>query len=374
VRLLVVIPLLAACSDRDRADVQPDPQRQHRVIESGAPVRLLPPHQIRADGVGPYKLGERLDVLLGALPSGPRIATFDIRGDRGTVVHSNILHAEDEDAVVIGGEPGGVVSFVAVTGRKVASTSGIHVGSTRDELTRALGAPLVDVQRARDPRLVVPSGLRNARMILDEDHIAAIVVTTDSAASSRDGGDCTRPPAAADRFGTCLGTGELASIDGDDITLRTPDGEKAIAPTLRVPNLRFAVPLRADGHDELIAIARNDEANAKTWSLVAYGLDKNKLVKTIDPWPLYQLSTTNVRWIGTDLQNVDLYIELQSRPDAIEVGGLLTTRVGDKIRDVVVISPVLVPRRHGKSATPEAPDAGVTGTLPEPGSAGRSKP
>jgi hypothetical protein len=370
VRLLVVVPFVLACSDRDRPEVQPDPQRTHRVIESGAPVHSLPPHQIRADGVGPYKLGERLDVLLAALPSGPRMATFDIRG----VVHSNILHAEDNDTVVIGGEPGGAASFVAVTDRKVASTSGIHVGSTRDELTRALGAPLEDVQRARDPRLVVPSGLRNVRMILDGDAIAAIVVTGESAPTvSQNPGECPRPASTGDRIGTCLGTGELASIEGDEITLRAPEVEKPIV-SWTVKNLVFARPLRADGHDELIAITRVIDENTKTWWLFQFGLDnKNKLVKA-DATKLYELSTTNARWIGADLPEVDLYLELQSRSDAIEVGGLLTTRRGDRIRDVVVISPVLIPRRHGKSVTPEAPDAGVTGALPEPGSAGRSKP
>jgi hypothetical protein len=141
-----------------------------------------------------------------------------------------------------------------------------------------------------------------------------------------------------------------------------------------VPNLVFAAPLRVDARDELIAIARTDDASVRTWTLVAFSLDKKGLVKTVEPYVLYQLSNINARWIGADLRDVELYLELGSRTDAIEVGGLLTTRVGDKIRDVVVISPVLVPRRHGKSVTAEAADAGVTGTLTEPGSAGRSKP
>ena len=93
----VVLPL-AACPDRDRPEIQPDMQRPRRVIErTSTSVRELPPHAIHADGVGPYKIGERLDVLLAALPSGPRIATFDIHG----VVHSNILHADDE--AIVGG-------------------------------------------------------------------------------------------------------------------------------------------------------------------------------------------------------------------------------------------------------------------------------
>ena len=65
-----------------------------------------------------------------------------------------ILRAED-DAILIGGEPQGRASFVAVVGGDVARTeSGIHVGSTRNELVGALGLPVDDPERASDPRVV----------------------------------------------------------------------------------------------------------------------------------------------------------------------------------------------------------------------------
>ncbi|MBS1121261.1 MAG: hypothetical protein H6Q90_3489 [Deltaproteobacteria bacterium] len=129
---------------------------------------------------------------------------------------------------------------------------------------------------------------------------------------------------------------------------------------LRVPNLVFAAPLRSqEGRDELVIVTRTDEPQQRTWALIVYRLDAGKLVRVVDSTPLYQLSSAQTRWIGADLREVDLYLELASRSDGIEVGGLLTTHTGDKIRDVVLISPVQVARKHGKSVAGEPGDVGI---------------
>jgi hypothetical protein len=367
VKLAIVAVLLLGCSDRDQPEAPRERERPHRVIEPPlGTMRSLPPHPIRADGVGPYRIGERLDVLLGELPSGPRISTFDIRG----VVHANVIHAE-EDTVLIGGEPSATASFVAVIGSEVARTeSGIHVGSTRDELVHALGALASDVDRVRDPHVIVPGSLRSTRVVVDGDRIAAFVVTADAnPARPREGSECVRPAIEAPKQGACFATGEIVEVDGDDIAVRSaekPD-DKPLA-TVRVSGLVFAAPLRnlAENRDELVVVSRIDDSQVRTWSIAAFQLDKKGLVRTIDATPLYQLSSANARWIGADLKDVDVYAELTSRSDAIEVGGLLTTRSGDKIRDVVVVSPVMVPRRHDKSAKVEPSEDGSA--------TGRSKP
>jgi len=336
--------------------------RQHRVIEPPAQnVRPLPPHAIRGDGVGPYRLGEPLNKLADQLPSGPRIKLYDIQG----VVTRQILPAEDA-GILIGGVPQGRASFVAVVGSEVARTeTGIHVGSTRDELEHVLGPFVTDPSRARDPRLVVAEGLRNGLFVLDGNRIAAIVVAVDPAPVATAAPDaCVRPTSPDDpkKFGACLATGELVSIDGDELTVRGAD-DRALA-VQRIAGLLWAAPLRfdGDGRDELVAIARTEDREQRGWTLTAFRLDSGKLVRSLETAPLYQLTAANARWIGAELSDVDLYLELTSRPDSIEVGGLLTTRAGDKLRDVVVISPTSVARHRAKSAGGEAIDAGVPQT------------
>lgn len=361
---------IAACGnrpreDRDTKEPPRDAHRARRVIEPSTDrVGPLPPYAIRSDGVGPYRLGEKLSDLLERLASGPRIALFEIPG----VVHRNVIRAED-DAILIGGEQASTATFVAVVAADVARTeSGVHVGSTREELVAALGPPLDDPERARDPRLIVPSVLPNLRAVLDGDRVAAIVVASASPAP-RYATECQRPAATEKAIGACMtAAGELIQAEGDEVALRSADGERALANPLRLPGLVFAAPLRgADGRDELVAIT--SEPTARSWSIVAFRFEGTRLVRTVDATPIYRLSSANARWIGADLRDVDLYLELASRTDGIEVGGLLTTRgqprVAGKIRDVVVITPTSVTRRRGKSAAPEAAAAAPGGAAQE---------
>ena len=378
-RSLIVLVALVGCSDHARTDVPtPDPHTR-RVIELPAgTMRPLPPHAIRADGVGPYKLGAQLESILAQLPGGPRIAQYDIPG----VVRRSLIRAED-DAVLIGGEPRGAVSFVAVVGAEVARTeSGVHVGSSRDELVRALGPLADDPDHARDPRLLAPMGLPGSRAIVGDDHVVALVVASDVDAPRRalpavpsappEPAVCARPaPIAPNQFGACLATGELITAEADELVVRAGDSDRPLA---RVPlaGLVFAAALRAGDRDEVVAVTRADDGQQRTWSLVAFRLDGGRLVRAIEPSPLYQLSGANARWIGADLRDLDLYLELSSRPDAIEIGGLLATRVGDKLHDVLVISPISVARRRARP--PVADDAGVAVEPADAGSDHRPHP
>ena len=126
---------------------------------------------------------------------------------------------------------------------------------------------------------------------------------------------------------------------------------------LRAPGLVFAAPLRnaSDGRDELVVVTRGDEPHRRTWTLWAYRLEAGRIVRAVDE-ELYTLAAMQSRWIGAELRDVDLYLELTGRPDAIEVGGLLTTRAGERVRDVALLSPKVVTRRHHKPGPGEAQD------------------
>ena len=194
-QLLILAVLVAAgcdSDDRAKAMVRVEPQQPPRrvIAPPTGTVRSLPPHAIRADGVGPYRLGTSLAELLDQLPSGPRVAQFNVPG----VVHRDLLRAED-DAILIGGEPQGKASFVAVVRDEIARTeSNLHVGSTRDEVVRALGPAVDDPDLARDPRIVVPASMRNLHVVIEGDRVVALVVTADkqagTAVAATGSGDC----------------------------------------------------------------------------------------------------------------------------------------------------------------------------------------
>jgi hypothetical protein len=350
----------ASCADCDHDVPEPPAQpAEHRVIEPPQTgVHLAPPHAIRNDGVGPYQLGAQLDTILARLPTGPSIVQYDI--DR--VVRASVLRADD--TVIIGGEPRGRVGFVAVTSADAGGTEtgGIHVGSTRDDVVRALGPLDNDLDHARDWRMLAPTAIPALRAITAGDAVIALVIRNDLDPPRHDAGgvleDCTRPPQHdAALFGACLAGGELVSVDGDDIAVRTAEGDRPIA-AQRVAGLVFAAPLRDGDRDDLVAIARIDDTSARTWTLVAYRLEGGKLVPVAEQNPLYTLTESSARWIGAELAQIDLYLELADRADGIEVGGVLVTR-DRRVRDVVALQPIPVPRKRGKPTSEAAGDAGV---------------
>jgi len=316
-------------------------------------VRQLPPHAIRNDGVGPYKIGDKVGALLQQLPSGPRIMRFEIPG----VVRTSVIRAEEDDAIVIGGETASTVTFVAVVGgSEIARTekSNVHVGSSLAELEQALGPFVDDPDRARDPRLVIPSQQRSLRVVIADDRIATIAVTSDATnPRTIPESACVRPAVPNEskprRFPACLTqAGELVEVDGDEVVVRSANGESRIA-SLRIPNLVFAEPLRhlGEGRDEIVAITSVEDAQERRWSIVAYRLEGARFVRSLDSEVIYEMTNARTRWIGAELRDVQLYLELTSQTDGIEVGGLLTTQSGAKIRDVAVISPVRIGRKSG---------------------------
>jgi hypothetical protein len=366
--LSLTVLLVAGCSDDERKPQvrTTDPQPPRRVISppAGTTVRPLPPHAIRADGVGPYRLGEKVSTVMAQLPSGPRIARFEIPG----VVRTSVIRAED-DAVLIGGETTSTTTFVAVVGPEVARTdSGVHVGSTASDLVQALGSLHEDPDHARDPRLVVPTGLRTARVVLDDDRIAAIVIAEDGAPPVKLGPQpepaCKRPqPSGKDRIGVCLSAaGELVDLQEGELVVHPHDSERVLY-MLRAPGLVFAAPLRSgsDGRDELVVVMRSDESHRRAWTLAAYRLEGGRIVRTVDE-ELYTVSAMQSRWIGAELRDIDIYLELAGGRDAIEIGGVLTTRAGERVHDVAMLTPKVVARRPQKAPPGEPQDSKTAGT------------
>ncbi len=350
--LAALVLVIAACSDGKTNEPRREPERQRRVIEPPPRgPRALPPHAIRAEGVGPYKLGATVTALLDELPSGPRITQFTLPG----VIQRDILRAE-EDAILIGAEPQGKATFVSVIRSEIARTeSGVHVGSTREEVVKALGSPIEVPDRALDPRVVIPEKLPNARVVFESDRenarVVAIVLVAE-AERSKDAKDGKEQKPST----------EVLPTSDDELTVVSRETKKPVAPSVRVPNLVYGAVLRnpSDGREDVVAIVKSTDPQSVTWSLVSYRLHEGKLVRFPEPKVLYPMTASNARWIGAEIEDLELYLELTSRADSIEVGGLLATRVAGNIRDIVVISPVSVPRPRAKPVTHEPTDAGTS--------------
>jgi hypothetical protein len=370
VRWLVFALVLAAC-DREPPKQPPrEPQPPRRIIEPPTTgiSRQLPPHAIRNDGVGPYKIGDPVAVHARAVKSGPQNMRFELPG----VVRTGLLRAEDDGSIIIGGETQSTVTFVAVVGdAEIARTekSNVHVGSTAREVEESLGPLVDDPDRARDPRVVIPNELRNLRVVLERDRVAAIVVTSDPTTPRTIRAPvCERPEVprkpGVRRYPACLTqAGEIVEVDGEEIVVRPANGEGRIA-AFKIQNLVFAEPLRhlGEGRDEIVAVTSTGDAHERRWSIVAYRLEGARFVRSLDSEVVYELTNARTRWMGVDLDDVQLLLELTAHSDGIEVGGLLTTQNGARPRDVVVISPIRVARKSGKSTPSEGAAGAASGS------------
>jgi hypothetical protein len=378
VATVISAPLLIGCGGGDdrQGPVERPPQR--RVIEPPTgEITTGPPYPITTDSVGPYKLRQSL-ASLGDRLKGASVLRFEIPGgpDDRRLLHTGLIRAED-DTLLIGSEPttfgASTTTFLAVTGSEVARLGSVHVGSSRDEVDK-LGTATEDLEHARDPRLVAPS--KNQRLLIENKRVAAIVLlpeTTREPAIAHE--DCPRPASTATSFGACFtGAGELVEVDGDDVIVRIDDKITHKLPPL--PGLVFAAPLRNEGRDELVAVTktRSDEPAQRTWSLIVFRFEAGQFKRVpLESSLLYQVTATQMRWVGAELRDIDLYLELTNKGETIEVGGFFTRADRDRVRDVAMISPVTITRRHHKPATPEAGDAGVSGGSPG-GSQGSARP
>ncbi|MFT3691853.1 MAG: hypothetical protein QM831_01845 [Kofleriaceae bacterium] len=356
--LVATLGLVIACGDHRTSEVtataKETADRTPRVIDPPPQnVRALPPHAIRPDGVGPFKVGLMLERIATQIPSGGRNTQVDIPD----VVHLSVLHAE-EDGIQIGGEPLGRATFVAVISPQIARTeAGIQVGSSREDL----GTLALDYDRARDPRIAMPAKQRELRAVTDGERVIGLVVAAGETPAKQDG--CVRGTDDK-KIGACIaGAPGWIALEGDEVIVRDPN-DKVLGKSGHLPGAKWIAPIRtADGRDDVVAVLRVDEPATKTWMLVELRWEAERLVRVVDA-QIYKLTATNVRWIGAALQDVDLAIEVANRGDAFEVGGLLTTRAGEKLRDLLVLSPVTVPRKRAKPATTDVPapvpaDAGI---------------
>jgi hypothetical protein len=377
--VLAAAAALVACRDRDPPPppVVRDAAPARRVIVPAlGDVRPLPPHAIRADGVGPYRLGAPLDGILAQLPSGPRVALLDLQG----VVDVSVVRAED-DGVLVGGESvGGSALYIAVVRPDVARTeAGIGVGSARRDLETAMGPPLADPRVARDPDLAAFASLPGARFVLDGDRVSAVLLRRRDPADStppshgHDAADCggrPRPEAAMAAAGvrggtprlvpTCLGAGGEVAVVGDGaVTVIAGDGERTRRiGSLDVRGVQFAAPVRVDGRDELVVVAERTSETERVIAVGLYRLEGGKLVRSAEQ-DVYRIAATSAGWIGARLGNLDALLEVEGRPDALYVTGALVHRqeTGGAVRDVAPLEVVRIPRRRKPPPADVAPPA-----------------
>ncbi|HUS67809.1 MAG TPA: hypothetical protein VMZ28_24910 [Kofleriaceae bacterium] len=401
-RRALLLIVLVGCQEAGPATSEADPSKlKQRVFEpSPGLVRAVPPHGIQATGVGPYTLGSELREILAMLPHGPRVELLEIED----VVGYSVVRAEG-DRLLIGVGSSGRVSFVSVLQPDIAKTeSGLEVGASVDDLTAKVG-PETPPAGVRDPRIVELDRLPNARVVVDQGRVAAIVIGPGGAgapaaptadAPKPDAGVAAEPPHDEPDAGTCaraaellaqaplgaaapttrvqapffgcftggspevalVGKDEIAIYGGEPDRLRRVGGES-------LAGLLFAgaVDLDGDGRQEIVAASERRTGDALSIRLHVLRGEAGRL-QTVVSDEVYRMTSDTAAWVGAKLKDVDFLLRADPRHGGLEVRGLYVHRVGGAVQTVAPLSPRKVAVRGRKRpatttpATPAATDPG----------------
>lgn len=392
-----LVVAVGGCSDKAAAPAPPgDGGRARRVFtKPPGTVRAVPPHAIRAEGVGPYLLGAGLKDVLGLLSRGPRVALIEI----DDVIEYSLVQAED-DKLVIGSERNGGVSFVTVLDRDIARTeSGAGVDAERAELDEALGARSEAANRAADPRIARFAALPNVRFVLDAQRVIAVAVTVDDrpprvtpapdapapaptpvvAAPKRCATDGLRAAEGELFEASILGAVTVASIGcldgstpmavvtaGDRLSVIAGDAGKTRRLRVDTPaDLVFAAPIDVDGDgsDEVAIVTEPSAAGVKITRLDVHRVEGGRLQRVAGA-DVYRVTDKSARWAGAQLSQISLMLELRASENTVFVGGLYVQRDGRSVRIVAPLTEQRLSVRTRGQAEPASPTTPIDAGAP----------
>ncbi len=389
---------LAACSDHSSPPQAYDASRVRRVFEPPpGGVRAVPPHAIRSEGVGPYLLKAPLKDVLELLPRGPRVVLMEI--DR--VVDYSLVEAEGGSLLIGVQRPG--VSFVTVLDKEIARTENdVGVGTGVKDLRNVMGPETRAPNLLRDPRILVFDHLPNARFVIQDKAVAAILVgdydvprnggsltgTAESGAegSQADAGvagkavaphcqpiDVTEQKEALLRAARleksdgpaqvvpgCFAGGAVALVftNGRLVAITGEPGKLRRGAAQAIPDLTFAGPIDVDGDGraEIGVVTHSVEEGVLTVSVEVLRLEGSRLQR-LAARDAYRVSAVSATWIGARLDQIDLLLDMSARFETLELGGLYVQRSGERVRNVAPLHPVKLALRPKRPSSPSPPSS-----------------
>jgi hypothetical protein len=393
--------LVAACGEGHVSPIATAADAGARPHHQAPEVHAYPPHAIRADGVGPYRIGTLFSDVLYALPQDPRVELLQI----GRLADWRVARAENGQ-ILIGAEDD--VAFVSVLAPDVARTSsGVGVGSTGAELIKALG-PEAEERGAADRKIYEFPSLPNVRFVTDAPPdappeearvVAAIVVRPDLAApgeaptssrAAKPAPPSKRPEdpcrvlvsSAADvieaahprvqavkplvRYGCFTGTqAEAIVYAGGELSLVGQEaGKLKKTASVSVPGgLDLLAALDADGddRDDVVWGAHRRSDRELTVEIHVLRWEAGHFTEVASGKP-FTISDDAAAGAGTTTANVDLALELRREPGALAISGLYMNRPGGTLRELAPAAPAMI---RVESHRPVAlPDGGMPESAP----------
>jgi hypothetical protein len=365
-----------------------DTPRERVFTPSPAEVRAVGPYAITAGGVGLYALGAELKTVLAMLPAAKApVDQLEIDG----VLKYKVV-PPDAERILVGFDSSNRSTFVAVVAPDIAKVEGGHgVGSPVEEIRAGLGPEVLD-RAVRDPHLLILGKLPNARVLVDDERVIAIVVTSEvrrseppqavpATAPACDraaeilAGSLPEPHGAADEarasFGCFTGQApEIAIAEGEEVAVYGGEpGRLRRITSVAAPGLLFAggLDVDRDGKKEIISVAERRSGDTLAARIVVWRGEGGGRLTAVADKEVYRLTTDSARWVGARLKDVHFLIEVRpGGTSSVEVGGLYVQHGDEQVHTVAPLVPETIAVRPRR---PPPPAGGGALAPPDTGSA-----
>lgn len=328
-KMIVGVLLLAACGcgsehQLDPPSEQPPPRN---IVPPAGKLRAIPPYAVSQKGIGPFRLGMNIRMATEELVDPPSVQSIDV----AKLVDATLFFAE-RNQLLVGSDSASQVTFVA------ALSSGL--AKYRDDLNVGDRLPK-DVARLE--------GLRDPRIICIRDESVCVVMR-----AARIGAFLVR--SGLPRLGESVLTPTTTTVKKGVITTRGGDGK--VLATRRVNGALAAILIASEGKQYVFTIVKKRTTESIRHSVVVLRLHGKKLVRQ-EEFQAYQVSNSELRWIGRSVDNTDVMMEVGFSGGKLEVKGLLVSKL--ETSDAL-IAPLVV-KWFSMAHRPKGKSKGA-GTLP----------
>src|SRR6185312_13809260 len=116
-------------------------------------------------------------------------------------------------------------------------------------------------------------------------------------------------------------TEAVAAVDDDIVVITAGDKPRKLY-SFHVAGLQFARATHTGGKDEIIGVTHDRDDKRVEWRVFSARWDAGRIVKTVDE-DVYQLTGQSAGWIGAELDDLDLVLDVEARADTLVASGVL---------------------------------------------------
>ena len=312
-------------------------------------VRSMPPHDVREEGVGPYKVGMPLQEALSSLEGGPRIELWRAEG-----LSEYRLVRTENGAMVLGADRAGSTRFISVLDPSIIeSPDGVVLGANLDRLMKSLNTK-ESKRFVSDPALVTLTSLPALRLFVENDKVIAALHLGATPLAENEVKNCIEGTKIKNiekqivkQFSNkkdlslaqgCLEKNPIwvVTLKGQVAIFSVDGGKVKKVVNSYIPGLTRAgvIDIDNDGKDEICFIKAKNNNDEKAIDVAIAKLE-GRTLETVISRKVVRLNQSSLKLLGVDLAQSKLLAEVGFKGKELIARAILVDLRNKQIRGVI---------------------------------------